>query len=312
LNVAHIGLQLKSPTGSQLAARMSPNKPIVDLPVFLFELKDLPGMLDNVKSFGKSLPHVIRLLELAGKHLILAAQSPKYSRRVAHTLGSGLLQYQFGWAPLISDLLDMTSIASHVERRLKQLTNLHGEKGLRRRVNVDKQTRTILDGRVTFNSSPFTLSGQLSRTTTAYRWAVTRWSATQPSPSPPTEFDAIRTLLGLNIDAATIWAGLPWSWMIDWFTEIGTYLDAHRNTVPCKLTGVWLMTTTSTTYSRTSVTKLPGLDDLGGTGLLRIITKERERPTLSILPSAFPFLGGGQVGILASLSVAKQSAWRLT
>lgn len=308
--LSDLPINLKSVSGSALASRASPNKPLVDLPVFLFELKDLPGMLDNIHTFGKSLPYAIKLIKQAGDYLL--DPFSKYKRRTTLTwLGKRNLEYAFGWQPLISDLLAFVKLDEAYTRRNKQLKNLYGDRGLRRRVKIDEaSTSTIAD--MTTQSVGFNARCNLVTTTKAERWGVVRWEVHGATPPTSKDLDmlTVRTLLGLNLDFATLWSVLPWSWMIDWFTDVGNYLDANRNTVPARVSSMSVMTRTTTTQSRTVISKSPWVK--GGGGRLVRTTKLRSPVTLSILPAEFPFLGLGQVGILASLSVAKPSAWRLT
>lgn len=311
-NFSHLPVTIKSPSGSQLAARMSPNKPLVALPTFIFELKDLPGMYREVVSFGKALPKSIELIKRAGDHL-LNPTDVRSMRKVATKLGEVNLSYSFGWEPLISDLAKVTGFAEAYYRRLEQLTNLMSESGLRRRIKVDKASNSSTqNGISTGAGTVFTVTVDNLTTTEVSRWAVSRWKATNPPQSrKPSELDVIRSLFGLTIDPATVWSVIPWSWMIDWFTDVGNFLDAHRNTIPCQLQGVSLMTHTITTVRRlrrsNNVTWLTG-----GLGQRVLETKERVPMTLSIIPAEFPFLGARQVGILASLKVTKLNAWRLT
>lgn len=311
-NRAHLGVTLKSVSGTQAAARMSPNRPHVDLPVFLFELKDLPGMLKDVQSWGKSLPQAMRLIRLAGEHLIRVT-SQKYTERTARTLGSGLLSYQFGWKPLLDDLLSMTEFSDAFERRKKQLRNLYTENGLRRRINIDSASASFVSAYKSFHSNQYSLGGKDSVVTEARRWATSRWFAPNGTQAPSDDdmtMATVRTLLGLNLDVATLWAALPWSWMIDWFTDMGDYLDIHRNTVPVYCEGVCTMTETKTISTRIITSK--SKDITGGSGRFMRTTKNRTFASFSPIPSSLKFIEVGQVGILASISVAKPSAWRLT
>lgn len=306
----HLSIALPTLTGSQLASRMSPNRPLVDLPVFLFELRDFPGLIKDGASFFNNMKNIIPLLKDAGD-TILKRGGFALSVHALPKVAKANLSYQFGWDPLISDLLALTGFTEAFERRKKQLRNLHSEKGLRRRIKVDtNNTSSVLSG--PFHTRVWNLSGSQAVTTTVERWATSRWkSYGQEPPASASEADseAIRSLLGLSFSAASLWQAMPWSWLADYFTDIGSYLEANRNTVPATCGETVSLMKRSTTVATRRISSITlGLS--GGGGVKRRTTKERTPLTLATLPGEFPFLGANQVGILASLSVARRNAWK--
>lgn len=313
----HLPLNLSSLSGSQLAARTNPNKPAMDLPVFLFELHDLPGMLTSIGKVAKELPAMVELVKRAGETLLVDSRylygrrrNPVgFSRFLGSEFGNANLAYQFGWAPLLSDLLKLTGFAEAYENKRKQFTKLLKTGTLRRRVNIDSQSAVEVLAEA-FHSSGFSSKGSTVRKTTADRWGVTRWEASlHPPESEPSQVELVRATLGLDLTPAQIWAAMPWSWMIDYFADIGSYLDAHRNTIPVRCEKAVVMTRTTTIVTRSISETSPWIR--GGSGTYSRVTKERVPLTLSALPSSVPFLGANQVGILASLSVARQGAWKI-
>lgn len=308
-------LSLKSISGSELGARTNPNKPSIDLPVFFVELKDFPSMMRQTERLRYAIPETVRLIRRAGEG-ILARDSGRgigvtaSAIALSRSAGAANLSYSFGWAPLISDLSKVLGFAEHYDRKVKQLTKLLKEGTLRRRINVDESSRSEVYNSVYFQSSRFSSSGTVVRTTNARRWAVARWETTASPPgSEPSQVDVLRSLLGLDITPGQLWAILPWSWMVDYFTDVGNYLDAHRNTIPVRLVGGSYMTEFTTTDTRTRVKKPTWLS--GGSGSATVTSKYRTPLTLSPLPSGLPFLDAPQVGILASLSVSRRNAWKL-
>lgn len=310
----HEPLSLKSIDGVTAAARTNPNKPLMDLPVFLAELRDLPGMLKDASKWRVSLQETARLVQRAGEGII--NRNSGRGRGVigsaiglSKSAGSANLQYQFGWKPLVSDLAKLLGLMEAYNRRLKELTKLMTTGRLTRRITIDEASTVGIypEG---WHSYAFNLGGRIVITTQARRWAVTHWKSTgdYPPNSEPSQVDVWRTLLGLDITPGQLWAVLPWSWLVDYFGNIGDYLDAHRNTIPVSFDGGSIMTKTTTTAQRFITYSSDWIS--GGSGSYVRETKERSPITLSPLPSGLPFLGAHQVGILGSLSVTRRNAWK--
>lgn len=292
--------------GATLTARMSPNKPAVDLPLFLFELRDLPGMLEHVNSFAKSLPKAIDLIKSAGDSLLA---------RGSKGAANNFLQYQFGWAPLISDLQSMFSFGDAFKRRRKQLNSLW-DKGLHRKIELDRKEQTNREENFSYYEQigPFVCTGKNSFTTISRSWGTSRWKSTAPAPTSDKDKDweTTRSLLGLGLSPATLWQAIPWSFLVDYFVPIGDYLDTYRNSVPCGPVSVCVMRETITTVTRREVTAGGGINGKGsgGTGSATLTSKFRLPKSISPFPSAIPFLGGQQMSNLLALSVARRPSWK--
>jgi hypothetical protein len=226
---------------------------------------------------------------------------------VYRQLGGNNLKYQFGIAPLVSDAVKLVHFQSAVERRMKELAKLRNQ-GLRRTVTLDQleveQTKAGLylqtQGGVTLRAD---IKGIVKRTVKAH----CRWS-------PASDFRDIsdermsklarKAVLGLKVDFSTAWEAMPWSWLIDWGTNIGNVLKANRNIIPATLESIRLMKHTQTEWS------WPGGTITGGYNHISPVKVSRETKTrypVTVVPTAhFPFLTGNQMGILASLAVVRR------
>jgi len=111
--------------------------------------------------------------------------------------------------------------------------------------------------------------------------------------------------MGLTVDLSTVWQIMPWSWLVDWGGNLGTFLKANRNIIPAQLTQCCVMLHTLTEWDS------PGLSGIKNSTpySLEPIKIQRESKTrTSVSPSVtaqFPFLSGNQVGILASLATTR-------
>lgn len=272
----HLALSGELPTASyvaQAAARSNPSRPYVDVPVNILELGDIAQL---IKDSGDTL---------------------------LKKIASNNLRYQFGIAPLVSDLVKLTRFQDQVDRRIKEINRLHGLTGLRKTMTLDSLSAS--DKILKSIQTNFTIIRETYdvKTTKTIR-AHTRWSPTSKisdRSSPEMRALAKRAVLGLTLDFATAWEAMPFSWLIDWCSNIGNLLKANRNIIPAKLDSVTLMRHTRTTYVGKG-------GDYRGTmvspSTILIETKRRDREVLT--PTAhFPFLSGNQMGILASLAITR-------
>jgi len=254
----------------------NPNRPYVDVPVAVFELAEIAS-----------------LIRTSGKRLI-------------ERIGSTNLRYQFGVAPLISDVDKLLQFTQFVDQRIAELERLLGPRGLRRTVELGTWEATRTEAK--YLQSQGTLINVNVRTHTQVTVRVhCRWEpvlgtwATLKSPSKRRAI-AMRALKGSTIDIATIWELIPWSWLIDWCSNIGLLMQANRNLVPAQLTTCQVMKHTKTSY------RTPHYSSGGVTCTPIWATRETmTRDPGIVIPSAhFPFLSGKQMGILGSLAVTRR------
>lgn len=113
---------------------------------------------------------------------------------------------------------------------------------------------------------------------------------------------------------ATLWELTPWSWFIDWFSNVGDFIAAHRNTVPVILQRACLCRhLKSKTFYRL---RPPPYSADWITVKGYPWTEEEERKERHILPNpslaglipTLPFLTGGQLSILGSLTYLKETS----
>jgi len=203
---------------TQVLARLNPSRPIVDLPLAIYELRELPRMLKNIGDAvknGKS----YKVRDLAGNYV----------------------EYSFGWAPLIGDLYKLWNIVPEMQeayRRLKKLEETQKFSGsLKASFDtwpgpVDKVTQTI---------------GYSFTCNTQFESDVRRWysgkldAAFTPPPLDMAPNAQLGRALGLNLSASTLWNAVPWTWLIDYFTSIGDFLDAHRGVLPYRVAVIDIM-----------------------------------------------------------------------
>lgn len=274
--------------GTRMLARTNPGRPHVSVPVFVGELRDLPHL---IRWTGESLLNPKHWRNLASKH---GAR--------AKFLAEANLGWRFGWAPLLSDLKKMILFTDAVTRRETELRRLyHG--GLKRRMTLDTahqatNTSVVLDS-VGFENQRAIRHAVQSRKI----WGTVRWT---PTTHPDFRNDqymhrlARKAVFGMRLSPADVWELMPWSWLADWFGNVGDFLEATNNSIPVKHGPVCIMSQTDTTYvySPTSHKHLWG----GESSVFTHVAKNRTVVNSAALSASFPALTGSQLSILGSLA----------
>lgn len=215
---------------TKMAARLNPSKPAVEVGVNIAELSALPMYLFKAgrnlhKAVGKNTRRTVDWKEIS-------PQNP----------GSGYLALRYGWEPFVKDVRKLMKTVDAVERKLSKLRRLKENQYLRSssrkfpQVYTQQVSETIRDG-----------LGALWDVTTVR--STTRWCTLYYTADTSTLFDtnpesllaARRAAYGLNLDGATMWQIMPWSWMADWFGSFGEYINTQRNSIGARLTTSLLM-----------------------------------------------------------------------
>jgi hypothetical protein len=177
---------------------------------------------------------------LAGKQAAKRLGVP--SRRT--NPGDAYLNVMFGWAPLLSDIRKMYELYQTLDKRLAQIARDNGKGVYRRTTLRDTSTTTVAENRR--DNTPFwgwaasppgwaAGSGGVDTTTTTVDriWACGKYRYYIPDiGSSEWTRRATRALYGANVTPEVIWELLPWSWLADWFGNIGDVIsNASSNAV---------------------------------------------------------------------------------
>lgn len=198
--------------------RFQPGRPEAGLGQFLIELRDVPRMLQNS---AKHFSNLYRTLK-----------SPSM-------MASEWLNYSFGWKPFLRDLRKFASLSQNLNTSLKRLKENNGKwrkaGGI---MDESSVTETIAKGSGTKHypglwtqmwhpGSP-NLSGGYSveRATKQKAWFEASFRYWIPDIQDLNwNKRAIAHLYGLEVTPSLIWEVTPWSWLIDWFTNVGDVIS---------------------------------------------------------------------------------------
>ena len=194
---------------------------------------------------------------------------------VARGAGAEYLNSEFGWKPLVSDIRGASYAAANAHSLLKHY-EANSHKMVRRRyefpVERTETTTSIGTGFDTipgFDSYPpdwlssSLHSGTLYQTTRTYRKVWFSGAFTYHLPVGYKSHNAVVSaaakagpLLGIELTPDVVWNATPWTWAIDWFSNMGdivsTTSDMATDGLVIKYGYVMEHTVTSYTYALAS------------------------------------------------------------
>jgi len=257
---------------------LNPNKALVDLPVSLLELRDVPRMVRFFRDYGQG-----KLDNLLQFH------------------GGLYLTGQFGVLPILNDLLGLSQMADQIARRATLLRKMS--------VKPRRVKRKLGQWGYQSLTTPSVTVWQWGASAKAHTevkgsydcWVTARVGITTDlSGLTDSHHEALLSALGLSPSLSTVWELIPWSWLIDWFTNFGDILSLTRNRIPYQLSRMNIMAKFDQPV-RTVLDSGPSTMYLTQ-GTARFIVKRR-RPTVPLAFSAFSeFLASrDQIQILLAL-----------
>lgn len=268
-------------TMTKLLARSNPGTASLQLPVSISELRDLPKMLRNA------------------------------GRTVAGKGANAYLSYQFGWKPLISDLSKLLDITAQTDKQLEKLNRLTSQNGARFRANLGTVTGSGGLGSAVAESQAFFCTGSYSDNGSRHRWGSCRWFPTALA-KVGKDNDAKRSLarriaIGLHPTQglSNLWEALPWSWLVDWFSNLGDYIQATNHGIAVPSSTACIMTQ-YTEERRWVIKDPPSWCVLSPPPYATLVKQYRVVKSTAVnLKFNMPILTDRQIGILASLSIVR-------
>ena len=264
-------------------ARTNPSRPSVLLPAFIFELRELP---DLVRRLGRG------------------------ALRGAADVN---LRYQFGIRPFLSDLKKLLHFQASVERRVSEVMGLRKNGGSRSHYTISHDVASRTEARTLIQSSPVSLYRQSTVTTTRRIWGSARWIPTEFTRQVDSRELAAytrRAVMGLTASQVSLnlWEALPWSWLVDWFTNTGDLLTGSNNSVATAAGPCCIMISTET-EDRGLITSDPlsggrRLELSNQTDVIKVGSKMRYL-AYPAFTASLPLLTGRQLSILGSLAAMR-------
>lgn len=268
---------------TQVASWTSPGRAQVSLPNFIHELRELPEMLWK--------------------------RAPTSSRRKDPTNpGNSAVEQNFGWDPLLSDVAKLFKFSEQFDRRLRELNAIYDRPGglKRQRVVAEGHARSIS----TIAANSWICGVQVERTnhTLSRQWASLAWKplfgafSMKPS-SGELSRKAAASIHGWRANPKILWDALPWSWLVDYFANVGDLIEASSNSFEYFPDQCCVMSTTSCVIS--DHVTMCDVDFTVTPARLEAVWKHRQ-PTSFGFRLLTPLLSGRQLVTLSSIA----SKWR--
>lgn len=246
---------LSVPDGSAVALSRVPNTSpeLMQGLVSLYELKDLKSTLDAIPI------HLLwavarRNREESLEHFKSWVASIRRLSRTRTSLMQALigadLQWKFGIKPFLNDVQKMMSVLGNVNKRIEDLC----KKDFVCRGTFE-DTREATDirspGFAAGTMSSYKTSGYTTmQTKKKWTYGVVRRLNRSSFPSyNAIRLQLLRDQLGLSVTAAQLWEAVPYSFVVDWFLPIQTFLEQFaRQPTPSWMTatGYWYTVKTET------------------------------------------------------------------
>jgi len=219
--------------------KLKPRVSKANVSQFLYELRDMPRMLKTTADDALSLWR-----QLGGNSDLNVVMNPK-------RIGDSFLNHEFGWVPFLDDLAKMYDTWQRSNDYISEITRDNGS-WKRKRAVLDHSRTSKLIGKIYHPSiMPFgndiqgtcetkVIDGvpckgycELYEVVETKVWAVGQFTYYRP------EFDmlageaqgyigALRrllTLYGARISPSVIYKVTPWSWLVDWFSQFGKFIQ---------------------------------------------------------------------------------------
>jgi len=247
--------------------------------------------------------------------------------RSARKAGGEYLNIEFGWKPLLNDIQSALKLALDQEAALRRLKKENGH-WVKRGGTISHTTNTseVVTGTDTgypiFTSGHYWFGGTKPGTFRSYleqrerRWFEASFRYWIPDLGTPSgDRKALRALYGLNVTPGLLWELTPWSWLIDWFSNIGDVIDNVSLNAADNLVARWAYNMTHVEHVRYVNTTI-NIKQFGPGGSLYredVSCSVQRRRVVKLRSVANPFgfgldyssLSGRQLMILAALGLSR-------
>lgn len=317
--------------GAQAWDRFNPLASQANLAQTLAELKreglpKVPGIGD-IRALADSLRRTNQ-----GGVKFRPSKAAKRRGRDLSRLGGEYLNVVFGWRPLVSDLRALYDAWKNLDTSLAQIEK-DNNKGIRRRGVVSKTTTVVnRESQAWYGnlSPPFRHSvdsgspvgsTELTVIETQKVWFSARFRYNIPMAdiaSGEWKREATRNLFGLKVTPSVLWELMPWSWLIDWFFNVGNVLEnLDPKTGDLYADYAYIMrhterTKTVTTRSCSQVVEFPNVVARKKSYLFTEVETFETKERIAATPLGFGYtktspLTGKQWAILAALGLSRSN-----
>lgn len=242
----------------------------------------------------KELVEVASLFELAAKSF-------------AGFVGGAYLNYRFGWKAFVRDVKTLSTITEDLESRIKDFNRLLEDGRSRKRMTLKDERSTSVTSNIFLQSSyGVTIKGDLRHTRSMKTWGTLTWGVNDDQLLPVDDLErfnlAWRTLFDLQeIDPETMWNLIPFSWLVDYFLNVGAVLQSQHMRYQIQPRDICIMRH-FTHVATTAVTQKPASISIGNEGRYLREIKSRDVVNAPTMPTiSFDLLRGDRWKVILAL-----------
>lgn len=186
------------------------------------ELRDIPGAIHSLRSAILNFREQLALLPTKVRDKILDRST------LSTDIPSQYVSYWFGWNQLYKDVMDLLATSTRITKRVNYLITRNGKP-------TTFRTRQKYPGNVTtspsFSYATHANDTLITTDTIHSRELEFRLMLSARFDFPPLAVPELRkqlflTKLGVLPTVTDIYNLIPWSWLVDWFTGLGNYVEA--------------------------------------------------------------------------------------
>jgi hypothetical protein len=231
------------------------------------------------------------------------------------------LALQFGWKPLLNDIRHMLQFQQKAQKKIAWLLRRNGKPTSAACQLVDDTSDPVMTENIYGSSQPGFVNQFYLETPTWRRietvsdkiWARARFRFWLP-PGPADinhNPEMLRRLYGLYCSPQFCWNALPWTWLIDWFSNAGDVLENLDVGVADRLAADWfyVMREKAWDISHTNNLKLQHVDGtpvpVSVTSHAKSVIKTRLKGDPFGFATPSNSLSGMQLSILGSLGLSR-------
>jgi hypothetical protein len=190
----------------------------------LVELRDLPRSISSLRDTARNLMKLETSLKMSSS----LSKKLRSSRPLVDDIPKQYLSYHFGWKLLVKDAFDLMAAPSKISKRINFLLRRNGKPTTVRSSRKFLLAETGVSG-FEYNympqeRGPVEQSSRIDREMELRM--VLNFTFRFPDVNVPEFIGKLyRHQLGLNPRPIDIYNLVPWTWLIDWYTGLGNYLE---------------------------------------------------------------------------------------
>lgn len=189
-------------------SELRPDLTTMSLPNFFLELDDIP-----------------RLFQLWKYKLKEAQTLAQTANSIGKNLAGANLNLSFGWKPLVADLQAIVDILFNVTQEIEQFESAINKLFHRSKTMVTDSSH--VSGSTAYLPETMTnWEGDIRRDVTAH--LVYRALPPAQLKGLKKTLKTLQAALGFELNPRIIWDALPFTFVLDWFFEVGSFLNMYR------------------------------------------------------------------------------------